>query len=127
LFPATTPLLPCADLTLYPPQKWKEKGWDFIDSMDPQREWDGWAYADIPDPQRGEEGYPRLQIENRIYCRWAAVLALPGCCQLSAAGRWLLADACWPPVVVWTGLLCLCWLPGVGGSIAAAGQPGSGR
>ena len=31
-----------AELTLYPPSKWKDKGWDFIDSLDPQREWDGW-------------------------------------------------------------------------------------
>lgn len=55
------------DLALYPPDKWKSNGWDFIDSIDPKREWDGWAYVDIPNPDKGEEGYPRLQIENRIY------------------------------------------------------------
>jgi hypothetical protein len=48
-----------------PPQ---DLGWDYIDSMDPQREWDGWSFADIADPAKGEEGYPRLQVENRVYC-----------------------------------------------------------
>ena len=24
------------DLALYPPDKWKAKGWDFMDSMDPK-------------------------------------------------------------------------------------------
>lgn len=43
-------------------------GWDFLDSMDPAREWDGWSFADIADPPKGSEGYPRLQIENRVYC-----------------------------------------------------------
>lgn len=56
------------DLSLYPPQKWKDVGWDFIDSVDLHREWEGWAYVDIPDPEKGEPDYPRLKIENRIYC-----------------------------------------------------------
>jgi hypothetical protein len=40
--PADSPAARAAELTLYPPPKWKERGWDFIDSSDPQREWDGW-------------------------------------------------------------------------------------
>ncbi|KAI8463970.1 MAG: ferredoxin-dependent bilin reductase-domain-containing protein [Monoraphidium minutum] len=56
------------DLTLYPPEKWKAKGWDFLDSLDPKGEWDGWSFADMPDPPKGAEGYPRLQVENRLYC-----------------------------------------------------------
>ena len=50
-------LLACpADLNLYPPEKWKAQGWDWCDSMDPQRELDGFAHADVPDPEPGEEG-----------------------------------------------------------------------
>ena len=47
---------------MYPRDKWKAKGWDFMDSMDPNREWDGFAYADVDDPEQGEEGYPRLLV-----------------------------------------------------------------
>jgi hypothetical protein len=36
--------------------------------MDPKREWDGWSFADIANPAKGEDGYPRLQVENRVYC-----------------------------------------------------------
>jgi hypothetical protein len=43
------------DLALYPAEKWKTKGWDFIDSMDPQREWEGFSYVDMPDPLKGME------------------------------------------------------------------------
>ncbi|MEW5300657.1 MAG: hypothetical protein WDW36_003571 [Sanguina aurantia] len=56
------------DLTLYPAEHWKQQGWDFADSMDPERQWDGFANVDIPDPVKGDPGYPRLQLENRIYC-----------------------------------------------------------
>ncbi|KAG2443466.1 hypothetical protein HXX76_001822 [Chlamydomonas incerta] len=56
------------DLCLYPREKWKEQGWDLVDSMDPTQELEGFSYADIPDPAKGEEGYPRLQLENRVYC-----------------------------------------------------------
>jgi hypothetical protein len=43
-----------AELNLYPPEKWKGL-FDFMDSMDPKREWDNWAWADIPDPVRKSE------------------------------------------------------------------------
>lgn len=56
------------ELAMYPEWKWKPKGWDFIDSLDPEQEWDGYAYVDVPDPEKGEPGYPRLLIENRVYC-----------------------------------------------------------
>ena len=46
----------------------QDLGWDYVDSMDPKREWDGWSFADIADPAKGEEGYPRLHLENRVYC-----------------------------------------------------------
>lgn len=36
--------------------------------MDPARELDGFAYTDVPDPEKGAEGYPRMFLENRIYC-----------------------------------------------------------
>ncbi|KAF6265515.1 phycocyanobilin ferredoxin oxidoreductase-like protein [Scenedesmus sp. NREL 46B-D3] len=55
------------DLALYPADKWKQQGWDFIDSLDPQKEWEGFSYVDMPDPLKGMEGYPRLLIENRVY------------------------------------------------------------
>uniref|UniRef100_A0A383VNQ6 Phycocyanobilin:ferredoxin oxidoreductase n=1 Tax=Tetradesmus obliquus TaxID=3088 RepID=A0A383VNQ6_TETOB len=55
------------DLALYPTEKWKQQGWDFIDSLDPKREWEGFSYVDMPDPLKGQEGYPRLLIENRVY------------------------------------------------------------
>ena len=47
---------PRADLNLYPAREWKGRGWDWCDSMDPQRELDGFSDADIPDPERGAEG-----------------------------------------------------------------------
>ena len=51
------PLHPFAsDLNLYPAKEWKEKGWDWCDSMDPQRELDGFSDADVPDPEKGQEG-----------------------------------------------------------------------
>ena len=56
------------DLNIYPISEWKQKGLDWCDSMDPERELEGWSDGDIPDPSKGEEGYPRLLIENRIYC-----------------------------------------------------------
>jgi hypothetical protein len=56
------------DLNLYPSSQWKSKGLDWIDSMDPDRELEGWSEGDIPDPAEDEEGYPRLLIENRMYC-----------------------------------------------------------
>ncbi|GLC43951.1 hypothetical protein PLESTB_000213300 [Pleodorina starrii] len=56
------------DLCLYPRDKWKSLGWDLVDSEDPKRELEGFSYADIPDPEKGAEGYPRLQLENRVYC-----------------------------------------------------------
>eukprot|EP00798_Chlamydomonas_sp_ICE-L_P016547 gene16547-22776_t len=56
------------DLNLYPWQEWKGKGHDFCDNMDPKRELKGFAYADVPNPEKGEEGYPRLLLENRVYC-----------------------------------------------------------
>jgi hypothetical protein len=43
------------DLALYPSEKWKDKGWDFIDSMDPTREWGGFSYMDMPNPAKGQE------------------------------------------------------------------------
>jgi hypothetical protein len=43
------------DLALYPADKWKDKGWDFIDSLDPKREWGGFSYMDMPDPVKGQE------------------------------------------------------------------------
>lgn len=43
------------DLALYPPSQWKDQGWDFVDSLDPQREWDGFSYVDMPDPLKGME------------------------------------------------------------------------
>jgi hypothetical protein len=43
------------DLALYPTDKWKQQGWDFIDSLDPQREWQGFSYVDMPDPLKGME------------------------------------------------------------------------
>jgi hypothetical protein len=43
------------DLALYPADKWKARGWDFIDSMDPKREWEGFSYVDMPDPLKGME------------------------------------------------------------------------
>ena len=46
----------------------QDKGWDFLDSADPKREWDGWSFNDIADPPKGGEGYPRLLVENRVYC-----------------------------------------------------------
>jgi len=55
------------DLNIYPRKKWKGK-YDICDSMDPNRELDGMSYADVPSPKKGEEGYPRLLLENRIYC-----------------------------------------------------------
>lgn len=61
-------VLPTADLCLYPADKWKQQGWDFCDSVDPARELDGWAWSDVPFPESGEEGWPRLMLENRIYC-----------------------------------------------------------
>ena len=45
-----------SDLNLYPAKEWKEKGWDWCDSMDPQRELDGFSDADVPDPEKGQEG-----------------------------------------------------------------------
>ncbi|GIL51368.1 hypothetical protein Vafri_7374 [Volvox africanus] len=56
------------DLCLYPRDKWKSVGWDLVDSEDPKRELEGFSWADIPDPVKGAEGYPRLQLENRVYC-----------------------------------------------------------
>jgi phycocyanobilin:ferredoxin oxidoreductase len=57
------------ELALYPPQKWKAKGWDYMDTEDPNNaRWGGWAHVDAPDPKKGERGYPRLQVENRAYC-----------------------------------------------------------
>jgi phycocyanobilin:ferredoxin oxidoreductase len=57
------------ELALYPPNKWKAKGWDYMDTEDPNNErWGGWAHVDAPDPKRGEQRYPRLQVENRAYC-----------------------------------------------------------
>lgn len=56
------------ELTLYPRDKWKSRGWDLIDSMDLGRELGGFAYADVPDPEPGADGYPRLLVENRLYC-----------------------------------------------------------
>ncbi|KAF8066305.1 pcyA [Scenedesmus sp. PABB004] len=55
------------DIALYPAAKWKGRHWDFIDSLDPTREWEGFSYVDMPDPIKGQEGYPRLLIENRVY------------------------------------------------------------
>lgn len=46
----------------------QDKGWDFLDSVDAAREWDGWSFADIADPPKGGDGYPRLLVENRLYC-----------------------------------------------------------
>lgn len=46
---------PTTDLALYPVDKWKDKGWDFIDSLDPKREWEGFSYCDMPDPMKGQE------------------------------------------------------------------------
>lgn len=43
------------DLALYPVDKWKTRGWDFMDSMDPNREWDGFSYVDMPSPLKGME------------------------------------------------------------------------
>lgn len=43
------------DLALYPSEKWKDKGWDFIDSLDPTREWGGFSYMDMPNPAKGQE------------------------------------------------------------------------
>lgn len=43
------------DLALYPTEKWKQQGWDFIDSLDPKREWEGFSYVDMPDPLKGQE------------------------------------------------------------------------
>lgn len=54
--PYTVPHAPCADLCLYPREKWKEQGWDLVDSMDPHQELEGFSYADIPDPAKGEAG-----------------------------------------------------------------------
>jgi phycocyanobilin:ferredoxin oxidoreductase len=57
------------ELALYPPHKWKGRGWDYMDTEDPgNAKWGGWAHVDAPDPRRGEAGYPRLQVENRAYC-----------------------------------------------------------
>jgi hypothetical protein len=52
----------------FPPARPQDNGWDFIDSMDVGREWDGWSNSDIADPPKGGEGYPRLKVENRVYC-----------------------------------------------------------
>lgn len=35
--------------------EWKQQGWDFIDSLDLQREWEGFNYVDMPDPLKGQE------------------------------------------------------------------------
>jgi hypothetical protein len=43
------------DLALYPVDKWKQQGWDFIDSLDSKREWEGFSYVDMPDPLKGME------------------------------------------------------------------------
>lgn len=43
------------DLALYPADKWKDKGWDFIDSLDPKQEWGGFSYMDMPHPIKGQE------------------------------------------------------------------------
>lgn len=43
------------DLALYPADKWKDKGWDFIDSLDPKQEWGGFSYMDMPNPIKGQE------------------------------------------------------------------------
>jgi len=57
------------ELGLYPPDKWKAKQWDYMDTEDPgNATWGGWAHVDAPDPRRGEKTYPRLQVENRVYC-----------------------------------------------------------
>lgn len=45
-----------ADLTLYPKAHWKDKGLDFVDSLDPTNEWDQFAYVDVPDPEEGTNG-----------------------------------------------------------------------
>jgi len=55
------------DLNLYPAAKWKGK-YEICDSEDPARELEGWSYGDVPFPEKGAEGYPRLLIENRVYC-----------------------------------------------------------
>ncbi|KAJ9522471.1 hypothetical protein QJQ45_008231 [Haematococcus lacustris] len=55
------------DLNSYPADKWKGK-YDICDSMDPEYELKGWSYSDIPNPEKGQEGYPRLLLENRVYC-----------------------------------------------------------
>ncbi|GAX73683.1 hypothetical protein CEUSTIGMA_g1134.t1 [Chlamydomonas eustigma] len=57
-----------SDLNLYPPIEWKAHGWDWCDSMDPGMELEGFADVDVPNPKPGEEGFPRLLLENRIYC-----------------------------------------------------------
>ncbi len=44
------------DLSLYPPDKWKDVGLDLVDSEDPKRELEGFSYADIPDPEQGAQG-----------------------------------------------------------------------
>ena len=45
-----------AELSLYPSEKWKAEGFDFVDSMDPERELKGMAYVDVPNPEKGNEG-----------------------------------------------------------------------
>jgi hypothetical protein len=55
--PLYPPLSVClADLNLYPASEWKAQGWDWCDSMDPERELDGFSDGDIPSPAKGEEG-----------------------------------------------------------------------
>jgi phycocyanobilin:ferredoxin oxidoreductase len=46
----------------------QDNGWDYLDSLDPDRTLDGWSHADAAEPAPGEDGYPRLQVENRVYC-----------------------------------------------------------
>ena len=43
------------DLALYPPAKWKDLGWDFIDTADLGRSKGGLSYLEVPNPSKGQE------------------------------------------------------------------------
>lgn len=104
------------DLNLYPPQEWKGKGWDFCDSMDPENELEGYSDGDIPDPEKGEEGYPRLFIENRIYCsRVFRKLHLEVACRQD--GLQVLHMVMYPRYTIDLPLLCLDLVVAPGGRV----------
>lgn len=74
------------DLALYPADKWKAKGWDFIDSLDPKREWDGFSYVDMPNPLKGMEVRDFLSIKHwrfwvimRPMCLWSCMMCSEAC------------------------------------------------